>query len=213
MLQTAEIVPGPYAQPASRARTVPVDFPALALNPLSVRLFNEIYFRRVPKAGRVRDVTLARFLYPLDAIGGWNRIYGARGFYQFQCVVPFAGGAAALREMLEVIAASRQASFLAVLKRMGAGRAGYLSFPMAGYTLALDFPRGRGIEALYARLCAITRQAGGRVYLGKDALLSAGDFRAMYPEFKTFARVLAGIDPAGRMQSGMAKRLRLHEGP
>ncbi len=211
VLQTGEIAAGPYLQPVARAWTVPVDFPDFALNSLSVRLFNAAYFRRVPMAGRVREVPLARFLYPLDAIGGWNRIYGARGFYQFQCVVPFAGGAAVLREMLEVIAASRQASFLAVLKRMGAGRAGYLSFPMAGYTLALDFPRGARVEALYARLCAITRGVGGRVYLGKDALVSAEDFRAMYPSFPAFARVLAEVDPAGRMQSGMARRLRLNE--
>ncbi len=212
ILQTAEIVPGTYGQPATRSRSVPVDFPSFVLNPLSVRLFNEAYFRRVPAGGRVQDVDLARFLYPLDAIHGWNRIYGARGFYQFQCVVPFENGAAALRELLGVIAGSRQASFLAVLKRMGAGRAGYISFPMAGYTLALDFPRGPGVEALYARLCAITREAGGRVYLGKDALLSAADFRAMYPEFAAFARVLAQTDPIGRMQSGMSRRLRLHEG-
>ena len=135
----------------------------------------------------------------------------ARGFYQFQCVVPFGSGEPALREMLDIIAASRQASFLAVLKRMGAGRAGYLSFPMAGYTLALDFPRGQGVEALYARLCTIARAAGGRVYLGKDALLSAGDFRAMYPEFSAFRDVLEKVDPQARMQSAMAERLRLRE--
>ena len=211
ILQTAEIAPGSAALPPPRRRAVPADLPAAALTPLSVRMFNEAYFRRVPARGRVMQVDLARFLYPLDAIHGWNRIYGARGFYQFQCVVPFGEGEAALRGMLEVIAASRQASFLAVLKRMGAGRAGFLSFPMEGYTLALDFPRKPGVEALYARLCAMTCEAGGRVYLGKDALLSAGDFRAMYPEFGAFAEVLAEVDPEGRMQSAMATRLRLHE--
>ena len=211
IMQTAEIVTGSHAQRPVRRKAVPVDFPALALNPLSVALFNAAYFRRVPAAGRVHEVELARFLYPLDAVGDWNRIYGARGFYQFQCVVPFADGEAVLRALLEVIAASRQASFLAVLKRMGAGRSGYLGFPMEGYTLALDFPRGAGVEALYARLCAITRDAGGRVYLGKDALLSAEDFRAMYPEFGAFAEVLAAVDPQRRMQSAMAHRLRLHD--
>jgi decaprenylphospho-beta-D-ribofuranose 2-oxidase len=160
----------------------------------------------------VRAVHAARFLYPLDAIHGWNRIYGKRGFYQFQCVVPFAGGDAVLRNLLGVIAASRQASFLAVLKRMGPGRAGFLSFPMAGYTLALDFPRAAGVEALYARLCAMTMEAGGRVYLGKDALLQPGDFRRMYPEFADYQAVLRDVDPGGRMQSGMARRLRLQEG-
>jgi decaprenylphospho-beta-D-ribofuranose 2-oxidase len=210
ILETAELTAGPVAPPA-RPRAVPADFPAMALNPLSVRLFNAAYFRRVPEEGRVRQTPLGKFLYPLDAIHGWNRIYGKRGFYQFQCVVPFAEGNAALRELLRVIAASRQASFLAVLKRMGPGRAGFLSFPMPGYTLALDFPRGAGVEALYTRLCAITLEAGGRVYLGKDALLSAADFRRMYPEFDEYRAVLAETDPGRKMQSGMARRLRLHE--
>jgi decaprenylphospho-beta-D-ribofuranose 2-oxidase len=163
----------------------------------------------VPAEGRTRPVHMAKFLYPLDAIHGWNRIYGKRGFYQFQCAVPYETGPAALRDLLEVIGASRQASFLAVLKRMGAGRAGYLSFPMAGYTLALDFPNKPGIEQLYARLCDITLAAGGRVYLGKDALLKPHMFRLMYPEFAQFQRILEEIDPAQRLQSAMARRLQM----
>ena len=211
ILETADFIAEPMAAPSSRAKSVPVDFPALALNPLSVRAFNALYFRRVPEEGRVRQLHAAKFLYPLDAIHGWNRIYGKRGFYQFQCVVPFADGHAVLRELLQVIAASRQASFLAVLKRMGPGRSGFLSFPMPGYTLALDFPRSAAVESLYARLCAITLQAGGRIYLGKDALLSAEDFRRMYPEFPDFRAVLRDIDPNARLQSGMARRLGLHD--
>jgi decaprenylphospho-beta-D-ribofuranose 2-oxidase len=211
ILETAELTDAPGVPTTSRPKSVPVDFPGFALNPLSVRLFNGMYFRRVPAEGRVREVPLGKFLYPLDAIHGWNRIYGKRGFYQFQCVVPFADGAAVLRELLRVITASRQASFLAVLKRMGAGRAGFLSFPMPGFTLALDFPHKDGVEPLYARLCAITLEAGGRVYLGKDALLSAADFRRMYPEFEDFRAVLREIDPQAKMQSGMARRLRLRD--
>jgi decaprenylphospho-beta-D-ribofuranose 2-oxidase len=210
ILETAELTGGPVAPPA-RAKTVPVDFPAFALNPLTVRAFNAAYFRRVPAQGRVRSVPLGQFLYPLDAIHGWNRIYGRRGFHQFQCVVPFIDGGLVLRDLLTVIARSRQASFLAVLKRMGAGRSGFLSFPMPGFTLALDFPRGDGVEALYARLCAMVLEAGGRVYLAKDALLSAADFRLMYPEFDDFRAVLRDIDPAARMRSDMARRLRLHD--
>ncbi len=211
ILETAELATGGAETAAARARAVPVDFPGFALNPLSVRAFNEVYFRRVPAEGRLRQIPVGTFLYPLDAIHGWNRIYGKRGFHQFQCVVPFAEGAAVLRALLVVIAASRQASFLAVLKRMGAGRAGFLSFPMPGYTLALDFPCKAGVEALYARLCGLVLEAGGRVYLGKDALLSAAAFRSMYPEFPEFRKVLDEVDPEARMQSGMARRLRLRE--
>jgi len=213
ILETAEPVEGAYPAPAERARAVPFDFPGFALNPLSVALFNEAYFRRVPAEGRVRRVHLRTFLYPLDAIHGWNRIYGKRGFVQFQCVVPYETGASALRDLLGVIADSRLASFLAVLKRMGAGRAGYLSFPTPGYTLALDFPNKPGIEDLYDRLVGITLQAGGRIYLGKDALLDPYRFRLMYPEFAAFAAVLAEIDPARRMSTDMARRLRLQDGP
>ena len=213
VLETAEHEPDDLAMPATRPRAIPVDFPGFVLNPLSVALFNEAYFRRVPASGRLRPVSLRKFLYPLDAIHGWNRIYGKRGFHQFQCVVPYETGPHALRGLLEVIAASRQASFLAVLKRLGPGRAGYLSFPMPGYTLALDFPAKPGIEDLYAQLCALTLDAGGRVYLAKDSLLSAPQFRRMYPEFPSFHRVLSEIDRSGRMQSGMSRRLSLHNAP
>jgi decaprenylphospho-beta-D-ribofuranose 2-oxidase len=211
ILETAEPVEGPFTQPAARARPVPFDFPSFALNPLGVRLFNEVYYRRVPRGGRTRSLPWRHFLYPLDALHDWNRIYGKRGFVQFQCVVPFADGAAVLRTLLEVISASHQASFLAVLKRMGDGRAGLLSFPMAGYTLALDFPYGPGVAALYARLCAITLEAGGRVYLAKDALLDADIFRRMYPEFPRFAALRHSVDPHCKIRGDMARRLRLQD--
>jgi len=213
ILETAEPADSEISRHRSLSARVPFDFPGMALNPVSVAVFNEAYFRRVPQAGRIRPVTWQKFLYPLDAIHEWNRFYGRRGFIQFQCVVPFETGPAALRDLLEVISASHRASFLAVLKRMGAGRAGYLSFPMPGYTLALDFPRRAGIEELYRRLTAITLDAGGRVYLAKDALLDALTFRRMYPEFAGFSEVLAKIDPASRLQSDMSRRLRLHDVP
>ena len=206
ILETAEPIAGDFTQPPERARRVPVEFPAMALNRYSIAAFNEAYFRRVPAAGRTRDTPWRSFLYPLDALHDWNRIYGKRGFVQFQCVVPFEAGPRAVRELLEVISASHKASFLAVLKRMGAGRAGFLSFPMPGLTLALDFPRRPGIEELYARLCAITLNAGGRVYLAKDALLDAASFRLMYPEFSQFAEVRRSVDPDCRISHDMQSK-------
>lgn len=214
ILETAE----PAAQPAAGAEAikrggrtwrVPFDFPDGVLNPLTIRLFNELYYAKAPSTPQVRTKSLDKFLYPLDALRDWNRIYGRRGFYQFQNVVPFATGAAALRQLLEVIADTRRASFLAVLKRLGppAGSGGPLSFPMAGYTLALDFPAVRGIEFLYEKLVAITLRHGGRIYLAKDALLDAGAFRAMYPRWPEFAAMLAEIDPLARLQSDMSRRL------
>jgi decaprenylphospho-beta-D-ribofuranose 2-oxidase len=213
ILETAEPVADALVKPAGRALKIPFNFPDLALNPLSIRAFNEIYFHKTPAAPRSRAVRYEKFLYPLDALHDWNRIYGVRGFYQFQNVVPFEAGAAALRELLEVIAASRRASFLAVLKRLGTGRGlcGPLSFPMPGYTLALDFPAGPGIEALYDTLVGITLKYGGRVYLAKDALLSAAAFREMYPRWREFLGVLEEIDPKQRLQSDMSRRLRMRE--
>jgi decaprenylphospho-beta-D-ribofuranose 2-oxidase len=214
ILETAEPVADQLPKPSGRALKIPFNFPDMALNPLSIRAFNEIYFHTSPARPRSGPVRYEKFLYPLDALHGWNRIYGVRGFYQFQNVVPFESGPAALRELLEVIAASRRASFLAVLKRLGAGqgKAGPLSFPMPGYTLALDFPAGQGIEALYERLVGITLKYGGRVYLAKDALLGAAAFREMYPKWRDFVAVLEEIDPKQLLQSDMSRRLRLRKG-
>ena len=216
ILETAEPAADTLPARSERDLRVPFDFPGWALNPVSIGLFNQLYFRGAPAAGRTRLVRAEKVFYPLDAIDGWNRIYGARGFHQFQNVVPFACGAEALRELLEVITASRRASFLAVLKRLGPGRApagqtGYLSFPQPGYTLALDFPAGPGIGELYARLVAITLRYGGRVYLAKDALLDAESFRAMYPSWPAFRAVLERVDPERRLQSDMSRRLRLRD--
>ncbi|HEU4753799.1 MAG TPA: FAD-binding oxidoreductase, partial [Armatimonadota bacterium] len=117
---------------------VPFDFPPWVLNRHSIGLFNEVYWRRVPSAGRRRRIHVDRFLFPLDAIRSWNRMYGAPGVYQFQCVVPYGEGRRAVVELMEEITRRRCASFLAVLKTMDGWGPGLLSFPMPGFTLALD---------------------------------------------------------------------------
>ena len=211
ILETAEPGRQSVPPPATRRLRVPFDFPGFALNPASIRLFNAAYFRSAPPSGSARLVPYARFFYPLDAVAGWNRIYGRRGFHQFQNVVPFDRGPEALRALLEVIAASGRASFLAVLKRLGEAGSGHLSFPQPGYTLALDFPAGPGIETLYDELVAITLRFGGRVYLAKDALLGADAFRAMYPRWQSFRAVLEQVDPERRLQSDMSRRLRIRD--
>lgn len=209
ILETAEPAPDPAPARPRRQRTLRFECPDWLLNPASVRLFNELYWRRIPKAGRRRIVPIDRFLHPLDAIGDWNRMYGRRGFYQFQCVVPDRTAGAALLALVETAARSGRGSFLAVLKTLGAGGRGLLSFPTRGYTLALDFPRHDGIEALFARLEALTVKHEGRVYLAKDALLSAEGFRAMYPQHGRFQEIVGRVDPGGRLSSDMARRLGL----
>ncbi len=145
-------------------------------------------------------------LYPLDRIGGWNRLYGRRGFFQFQCVVPGAVAPGATAELLGRIAASRQGSLLAVLKTFGdVPSPGLLSFPMPGATLALDFPdRGRPTRELLARLEDVAVAAGGRIYPAKDSVMSGDTFRRSYPRLGEF---LPHIDPA--MSSGFARRVGL----
>lgn len=195
----------------ARNRRVPFDFPSLALNSSTVRAFNAIYRRHVPPAGTECTMHYAKFLFPLDAIHEWNRIYGRRGFHQFQCVLPFEAGAPALRQLLEGIAQSGRGSFLAVLKAMGERGAGYLSFPSPGYTLALDFPNSPGVGPLMAGLERITADHGGRVYLAKDATLHPDLLPRMYPDLAHYRAVLDEIDPAGRLASDLARRLALRK--
>lgn len=189
-------------------RKVPMDAPNFALAGPIVRAFNGAYFRRVPAAGRTVVKPISDFFFPLDKIHDWNRLYGKRGFHQFQCVVPIAS-APALRSMLEAIAASGLASPLAVLKRMGPGRAGYLSFPMEGYTLAVDFPNRPEARDLIRRLEAMTASAGGRLYFAKDSLARGAEVRAMYPELDDWRRVVDTTDPGRHLLTDMVRRLNL----
>lgn len=209
VLETA----GPASESVDERRrkrlAAPFDFPSFALNSLSVRAFNHFYFHRAPKSGAERVMPYPDFLFPLDAIQDWNRIYGKRGFRQFQCVVPFATGRAALQKMLEAVSAAGAASFLAVVKTLGPEGMGYLSFAKEGYTLALDFPNRPGAADFIGKLEQIALDHGGRVYLAKDSTLDHETFAAMYPQLEDFRKVIRDIDPAGVMDSDMQRRLRI----
>jgi len=209
ILEVASPAPQNIEPQPARTRKVPFDFPGFTLNPLTVRLFNEVYHRHVPSSGSEQLLHYPSFLFPLDAVHDWNRIYGKRGFNQFQCVVPFKSGRDALVQMLDLITKSGQGSFLAVLKAMGQPGVGFLSFPQPGYTLALDFPNAPGTTTLIGKLERITCDFGGRTYLAKDATLTSDNLRRMYPALDQFQAVLADIDPQGRMHSDMCKRLGL----
>ena len=175
--------------------SLPCDLPAFMLNGMTVRAFNALYYWNGRcKTGRA-TIPYTPFFYPLDAIGGWNRLYGRRGLYQYQSVVPPETARDATRAMLEAISAAGQGSFLAVLKTFGAKPSpGMLSFPRPGTTLALDFAnRGVSTLALMERLDAIVREAGGRLYPAKDGRIPAAMFRAGYPNWEDFAR---HVDPS-----------------
>jgi len=172
---------------------VPVELPRALVTDTAVRVFNAWYYRRPLQ--RIRRVPYDSFLYPLDRIRNWNRIYGRRGFFQYQCVVGPSDGRDAVAELLSHIAAAGGGSFLAVLKVFGAiPSQGVLSFPRPGITLALDFPnRGSGTMRLLDRLDEIVRSSGGAVYPAKDARMSADSFRHYFPRWRSFCEYL---DPA-----------------
>ncbi|HEY6484076.1 MAG TPA: FAD-binding oxidoreductase [Steroidobacteraceae bacterium] len=191
----------------ARRKMVPFVPPVSLINSLSLRAFNTLYYhwQRAPQRRSVQD--FRRFFFPLDAILHWNRLYGPRGFYQYQCVVPNEVARDATRELLATIASSGLGSFLAVLKRFGSGRSpGMLSFPMEGVTLALDFPNsGAGIDRLFTRLDAIVAGAHGRVYPAKDGRMPASLFRSGFPRWREFEQY---IDPA--MSSSFWRRVMQH---
>jgi FAD/FMN-containing dehydrogenase len=193
--------PAPKAPP----RRFPLKPPFSLINGLTLRAFNELYYRMPRGDGQVKVVPYGPFFYPLDSVQDWNRFYGPNGFFQYQCVVPDGtAGREALSEVLSRISASGQGSFLSVLKRFGAmPSVGMMSFPRPGYTLALDFPNhgGRTLE-LFERLDEVVMRAGGRVYAAKDSRMSASAFRAFYPQWEAFS---AFIDP--RFSSSFWRRV------
>jgi len=192
--------------PAAKRRRlrVPMTPPISLINGMSLRAFNTLYFHRQRQAVQHDISHYQPYFYPLDAIEQWNRIYGPRGFLQYQCVVPPVAAREALNELLRAISASGTGSFLAVLKVFGERRSGgILSFPRPGATLALDFPNaGQATLDLLDRLDAVVAAAGGAVYPAKDARLSASRFRQFFPAWESIRPFL---DPA--MSSGFWRRV------
>jgi decaprenylphospho-beta-D-ribofuranose 2-oxidase len=189
-------------------RNLPFDFPNWVLNPLTMSAFNKLYYWRQGARKRPFVTSCETFFYPLDMIGNWNRMYGKRGFVQYQCVFPTRTARRGLQTLLEKLSASRRASFLAVLKRFGPEGSGLLSFPLEGYTLSLDLPLGDpALFPFLDQLDAIVLQNCGRVYLAKDARLKAEAFQAMYPRLHAWKRVKARVDPLNRFTSDLARRL------
>jgi decaprenylphospho-beta-D-ribofuranose 2-oxidase len=202
----ARLAGRPFETPAKRKASVPLDLPSFALNQYSVRAFNALYYRLGARGPAQRLVDWDSYFYPLDTILGWNRIYGRRGFAQFQCVLPLAHSQAGLTALLEVIAATGAGSFLAVLKRFGPQSSAF-SFPMEGYTLSLDFPVNPGSLALLERLDRITLAHEGRFYLAKDSRMSAATLHAADARADVFRRRREEAGWRDRFQSSQAERL------
>jgi decaprenylphospho-beta-D-ribofuranose 2-oxidase len=183
--------------------------PAGLLNHTTVAAFNELWYRKAPRRRVGQIVSISSYFHILDAIGSWNRLYGRPGFLQYQFVVPF-GQETALRTVVERLAGSGTASFLAVLKRFGAANPGPLSFPIPGWTLALDLPAGsRGLAGLLHGLDELVLDAGGRHYLAKDSHTTPAAIRRGYPRLAEWQAVRTSVDPAGVWASDQSRRLRL----
>jgi decaprenylphospho-beta-D-ribofuranose 2-oxidase len=188
---------------------VPRGFPAGLLRPAAARAFNMLYWRASPRRERGRALARAPYFFPLDALGEWNRLYGPTGLIQYQFVIP-SGGEAALERCFELIRRRRLPVYLAVFKRFGPAFGGPLSFPIEGWTLAIDLPAaapdlGRALD----ELDELVAGAGGRVYLTKDVRLRGELLPTMYPLLDRFRATQARVDPEGALRSDLGRRLGL----
>ena len=199
----------PFAFRPGARLGLPGRFPPGLINRYTVAVANEAYYRKAPRRREGEIQSIGQFFHPLDAIRNWNRAYGPGGFRQYQYVVPF-GREAAVRRSFELVSQAHAPSFVTVLKRFGEGDPGLLSFPMAGWTLALDFPaRTPGLAGLLNRLDELVLEAGGRVYLAKDSRVPAGVLAEMYPRLAEFRKLRAELDPEGLLASDLSRRLGL----
>lgn len=207
---SAKLRCAPYRASPRLEVSLPLMLPSRVLNPITIRALNELYYRAHPTRHSIAPCD--GYFYPLDRISHWNRAYGRAGVIQYQALVPPRNGRETLVALLEELARSKRASFLAVLKTFGAASEGLLSFPRPGYTLSLDLPHtGQDVLDALARLDRIVLRAGGSVYLAKDSCLDAESFAAMYPGLDKFRDIKAKVDPEQRFSSSMARRLQIVE--
>lgn len=186
---------------------IPFNFPSFALNSLSVKAFNWLYYKKALDGESKQKVDIDTFFYPLDAINNWNRIYGKGGFTQYQFILPKEKSYDGLKEILEKISNSKKGSFLAVLKLYGEENKNYLSFPMKGYSLALDFKIEKGIFELLNSLDEIVLKYGGRIYLTKDVRVSKETFEKGYPNIEKFRELRKKYAMSEKFVSLQSKRV------
>ena len=188
--------------------TVPMHTPAALLNSMTMRAFNNTYYAKAAH-NTLQTVPLMPYFYPLDVIGGWNKLYGKAGFVQYQFALPKANGMANLRSILSKISQSGQGSFLAVLKQFGPANSNLLSFPIEGYTLALDFKMSTTTIELLNKLDDEVVGMGGRIYLAKDAVMRETSFKTMYLNWKQFEAVRQKYGAIGKFASDQSRRVGL----
>lgn len=198
-----------FKAPGKHSIGVPFSSPAFLLNRYSMSLFNNAYYHKPIRAGALQRIEAFQYFFPLDSIRHWNRLYGRKGFLQYQCVIPDEGALQGMREILTMVSEAGKGSFLSVLKRFGPANENYLSFPMRGYTLAMDFKFEHGILPLLAELDRVVAAHGGRLYLAKDARMSAAFFQASYPHWERMREVRREFGADSLFHSLQSQRLGL----
>jgi len=194
--------------------SVPFTTPAFLLNPYSLGSFNSFYYRLGSKSTSIEEpvkklIHYQSYFFPLDRIQHWNRLYGRKGFLQYQFVVPTDSAFHAIETVLKKITQHGKGSFLSVLKKFGAENDNLLSFPQPGFTLALDFKYQKSLFPLLNQLDAIVLDHGGRLYLAKDAQMAEDSFRKFYPDWQVFTELKQRVDPQKKFTSEQAKRIGL----
>jgi decaprenylphospho-beta-D-ribofuranose 2-oxidase len=205
----ADAAPSSIGSPRFKRRSalsVPIELPISPLNRWSIKIFNELYYRL--QTPRRRLTHYDRFFFPLDGVDNWNRLYGRHGFIQYQCVIRENESPRALRSILTIIREMGLGSFLSVLKKLGATTR-FLSFPMEGYTITLDFPVSAITTKALARLDAVVAEHSGRIYLAKDARAPQALIEQGYPEIEAFRALRSKIDPERKIRSVLSQRLSL----
>ena len=194
---------------ANKQKSIPFNFPSFILNNWSVRAFNWLYYRKAKQKISEKIVDIDTFFYPLDAVKNWNRIYGKNGFIQYQFILPKESSYKGLEEVLTTISRSGKGSFLAVLKLYGEVNDNYLSFPMKGYSLALDFKIEKGLFDLLDKLDEIVVKYKGRIYLAKDVRVSKKTFEEGYPQIEIFRQYRKKNKMDIKFQSLQSKRIEI----
>jgi len=208
--QATNIKPNELLKPHSKGKlTVPFNLPSFTLNPFTIKAFNSLYYFMAKDGVTNSTIHYEPFFYPLDAINNWNRIYGKNGFLQYQFVVPKDGGKVAVKDILNRIAENGTGSFLAVLKAFGKENDNYLSFPMEGYTLALDFKISKKLFPFLDELDKVVLSYGGRLYLTKDVRMSKDTFYKSYKNAEKFINFKNTIDKDRLFQSLQSNRLEI----
>ena len=198
----------PYDTGEKRMFSIPLDMPSFLINSLTAQYFNRLYYWRGGRNAGVKLVDWDSFFYPLDAILDWNRIYGRRGFVQFQCVLPLKQSRDGLHALLDSVSKAGVASFLTVLKRFGEQKSRF-SFPMIGYTLAMDFPANRRSLNLMTALDKIVIRHGGRFYLAKDSRMTADTLAQSDRRTVDFVKMRNKTGLKDNFQSAQSERLAL----